>query len=295
MDKQTFTVPAADNSKRLDKFLAEQTGVSRGRIQELIEATGDKPSRKIMVGEEVSIEIPDSKPLDLEPWDFPLDVVFENDDMLVINKPVGLTVHPAPGNYEKTLVHALLHHCGGSLSGINGIERPGIVHRLDKNTSGVMVVAKNDEAHNFLAKNIEKKKILRHYKAIVAGIPNPPSDIIETMYGRDKTDRKKMRVLDDGGKIAITEYKVSQVLGRGKASVVDCQLQTGRTHQIRVHMRYIGCPIIGDDVYTLKQKTKNLPEFHRQALHAYKLVIPDVGEFEAEMPQDMQELIANLS
>lgn len=199
VSNQKFIVSHTDNGKRLDKFLAEQAGISRGRVQQIVEDAGDKPSRKVVIGEEVSIDVPDTIALNLEPWDFPLDVLFEDDDMLVINKPVGLTVHPAPGNYDNTLVHALLHHCGDSLSGINGVERPGIVHRLDKNTSGVMVVAKNDDAHQFLAKNIEHKNILRYYKAIVAGIPNPPSDVIETYYGRDPRDRKKMRVLDEGG------------------------------------------------------------------------------------------------
>lgn len=300
MSTLKFTVSSQDAGKRLDKFLAENSEASRSYIQKLLQEDGQNPSRKVTAGEELELEIPEAEPLNLDPWDFPLNIIFENDDLIVLNKPVGLTVHPAPGNYTETLVHALLHHCKGQLSGINGVERPGIVHRLDKDTSGVMVVAKTDEAHKRLAGYIESREMQRIYRAVVCGVPNPMADIIETAYGRHPKDRKKMTVYefmsDDKPNIkeAITEYKVSRVLYEGKASVVECKLQTGRTHQIRVHMKHLGYPIVGDQVYGSVQDEKALPQelkgFKRQMLHAYKLIIPDVGEFEATLPEDMKFL-----
>jgi 23S rRNA pseudouridine1911/1915/1917 synthase len=328
MSISNFTVEKEEEGQRLDKYLAAKTGLSRSFVQTLIQNS----SRKIKSGEEISIEIPDAKPLDLTPWDFPLDIIFENTDLLVINKPIGLAVHPAAGNWEHTLVHALLAHCKGGLSGINGVERPGIVHRLDKDTSGLMVVAKTDEAHKRLAAQIESREIKRSYLCVVQGIPNPTSGNIKTGFGRHPKDRKKMTTYDltepimaGGGarhgfrrdenweieighktefglergegrkaKIAITDYNIKEVLGRGLASIVECRLQTGRTHQIRVHMKHIKCPIIGDQTYGPQKKPKNLPELGRQALHAYKLEIPDVGIFESEPPEDMQKLISAL-
>lgn len=328
MSTSNFTVSKEDEGQRLDKFLAEKTGLSRSFIQTLVAS----PSKKIKAGEVVSVNIPKPKALSLEPYDLKLDVVFENKDMLVLNKPAGLTVHPAAGNWDKTLVHALIHHCKGQLSGINGVERPGIVHRLDKDTSGLMVVAKTDEAHKRLAAHIESRAIKRHYLCLVHGVPNPPSGTIRTGFGRHPQHRKKMTTFDlteaiyaGGGarhgfkrnenweievghktefgmergegrkaKIAITDYKIREVYGEGLASLVECALSTGRTHQIRVHMKHIKCPIIGDSVYGAPKKNKNIPDFSRQALHAYKLEIPDVGEFEAELPEDMEKLLSNL-
>lgn len=331
--KHNFTVLPENAGERLDKFLATQTGLSRSYVQTLIE----NPARKIKTGEEITVEVPESKPLDLKPWDFKLDIVYEDKNLIVINKPAGLTVHPAPGNYENTLVHALLHHCGGSLSGINGVERPGIVHRLDKDTSGLLVVAKTDAAHKELSAQIESRQLKRQYLAVVCGVPHPAGGIIKTGYGRHPTDRKKMTTFDltetvwkpggssrradynqDGeiavgsntefglekgegrkSKIAITEYKVTRVLGQGKASIVECKLQTGRTHQIRVHMKHINAPIIGDQVYGSRRLEKNLPSFPRQALHAYKLTIEDVCgsgrlELEAPVPDDITTLINSI-
>lgn len=286
-----YKVSLKDSGKRLDKFLAEASGVSRSYVQQLITDS----SKKVRYNEEYTLEIPEAKPLDLTPWDFPLDVVYEDDEQMVINKPVGMTVHPAVGNWDKTLVHALLHHCKGKLSGINGVERPGIVHRLDKDTSGLMVVAKTDDAHKRLSGLIEEREIKREYKAIVCGLPSPTAGLIETQIGRDKRNRKKMAVLGEGGKTAVTEYKVSEILHNGAASVVECKLQTGRTHQIRVHMQHLGCPIVGDQVYGARKALRKLPDnygdFHRQALHAFRLSIPEVGVFEAELPADMLELL----
>ena len=325
MSTANFTVLETEAGERLDKFLAMKTGLSRSFIQTLIE----NPARKVKLGEEVTLEIPESKPLDLEPWDFELNVIYEDDNLVVINKPAGLTVHPAPGNYDNTLVHALLAHCKGKLSGINGVERPGIVHRLDKETSGLIVVAKNDATHKELSRQIEAREIKRQYLAVVCGVPNPTSGVLKTGYGRSPQNRKKMTTFDltetiwsTGGssrradynkmgeiavghntefglekgegkrsKIAITEYKVVKVLGEGKASIVECKLQTGRTHQIRVHMKHIGHPIIGDQVYGSRRMERNLPEFSRQALHAYRLEIPGYGQFEAPLADDIQQLL----
>ncbi len=327
MSTDKFTVLQEEAGGRLDKFLAAKTGLSRSFVQTLI----DNPARKVKAGEEIGIEIPESKPLDLVPWPFPLDVIYEDDNLVVINKPAGMTVHPAAGNWEKTLVHAVLHHCKGKLSGINGVERPGIVHRLDKDTSGLIVVAKTDSAHKELSKAIESRELKRQYLAVVCGVPNPASGIIKTGYGRSPQNRQKMTTFDltegiweTGGtsrkantnknreietgsktefgmekgsgrksKIAITEYKVIKVLAGGAASIVECKLQTGRTHQIRVHMKHLGHPIIGDQVYGSRRMEKNLPELPRQALHAYKLAIPGVGEFEAPLAEDIAELIGN--
>ncbi len=326
--EQRFIVSAEEDGGRLDKFLAAKTGLSRSYVQKLIE----DHSRKVKEGEEIGIEIPEAKPLDLTPWDFPLDVVFESDEMMVVNKPAGLTVHPAPGNYENTLVHAVLFHCKGRLSGINGVERPGIVHRLDKDTSGLIVIAKTDAAHRKLAAGIESREVKRFYYALVNGVPAQSSGIIKTGFGRHPKDRKKMTTFDltesvysTGGssrsadynrageivvgshtewgmergegtnaKIAITEYSVVEVFGDGAASMVECRLQTGRTHQIRVHMKHLKHPIIGDQVYGVTRKNKFIPDFPRQALHAYKLEIPDVGSFKAPLPDDLLGLVEEL-
>lgn len=291
MTEYKFTVSLKDSGKRLDKFLAEQSGISRSYVQQLVA----NPSKKVLYNEQYCLEVPEAKPLDLTPWDFPLNIVFENDDLIVLNKPAGITVHPAVGNWEKTLVHALLHHCNGKLSGINGVERPGIVHRLDKDTSGLMVVAKADDAHKSLANMIESREIKREYKAIVCGVPNMVAGMIETQIGRDRQNRKKMAVLQEGGKLAITHYKIAKTMYNGAASLVECKLETGRTHQIRVHMQHIGCPIIGDEVYGARKALRKLPEafslFPRQALHAFRLSIPEIGVFEAELPEDMAGLI----
>ena len=329
MSISNFTVEKDEEGQRLDKFLVAKTGLSRSFIQSLVE----NPAKKVKLGEVITLETPETKALDLTPYELELDIAFENKDLIVLNKPAGLTVHPAAGNWDKTLVHALIHHCKGQLSGINGVERPGIVHRLDKDTSGLMVVAKTDEAHKRLAAQIESREIKRKYLCVVNGLPNPPAGQIKTGFGRHPTDRKKMTTFDlteavyagggarhgfrrnqdweievghktefgmekGGGrksKIAITDYKVVEVFGHGLASLVECALSTGRTHQIRVHMKHIKCPIIGDPVYGSGRKPKNIPEFNRQALHAYKLAIPDVGEFEAELPQDMKVLVASFS
>ncbi|MBT4109955.1 MAG: RluA family pseudouridine synthase, partial [Pelagibacterales bacterium] len=228
----------------------------------------------------------------------PLDILYEDDFLLVINKQAGLVVHPAPGNYEGTLVNALLYHCKGSLSGIGGVKRPGIVHRLDKDTSGIMLVAKNDEAHRYLSKGISIKQIERKYKAIVWGEPKQKVGIINANIARHVHDRKKMSVVKNTGRVAITEYKVLK--SYGFASLIECNLQTGRTHQIRVHLSNIGFPVIGDQLYAKgKTVSSKMPDilklFPRQALHSYSLsfVHPFTKKqltFESVLPNDIKRL-----
>ncbi|KZY56223.1 pseudouridine synthase, partial [Erythrobacter sp. HI0063] len=239
--------------------------------------------------------------LDLEPQDIPLTIVFEDDQLVVVDKPAGMVVHPAAGNRDGTLVNALLHHCRGRLSGINGVERPGIVHRIDKDTSGLLVVAKTDAAHEGLARQFADHSIHRRYLAVCAGHPNPAEGTIDARLGRSDRDRKKMAVLakdSSRGKHAVTHYRLVQRLAH--AALIECRLETGRTHQVRVHCASIGHPLLGDPVYgrtpkPLRELLARL-DFTRQALHAAELgfVHPTTGEtveFRAELPPDMRELI----
>lgn len=296
MDIKTLGEEAGE---RLDKFLAAKLfslgfPLSRARVQELVKTglaagAGVDPARKIKAGEEYSVSIPEARAMEVNPAEIPLDVVFEDNSLIVINKPPGLVTHPAPGNRENTLVNALLHHCRGGLSGINGVERPGIVHRLDKDTSGLIVVAKTDRAHRGLAAQIESREAGREYLAVVRGVLLPPAGRITGNIGRSRRNRKKMAVVKTGGKEAVTLYKVLENFG--KASLVHCRLLTGRTHQIRVHMAHKGHPLLGDTVYG------GGGAFHRQALHAFRLSFrhPETGKdmsFEAAMPEDMAALVA---
>lgn len=294
---------------RLDKALADATGLSRERIKGLIAdgavTIGGAPARsgsaRIVGGESYVIALPPPEPLETEPQNIPLEIVFEDDHLLVVNKPAGMVVHPAAGNRYGTLVNALLHHCAGQLSGINGVARPGIVHRIDKDTSGLLVVAKSDAAHEGLAKQFADHSITRRYLAICAGHPNPPKGTVSGRIGRSDRDRKKMAVLPDGstrGKHAVTHYEVLERLDG--AALIECQLETGRTHQVRVHCESIGHALLGDPVYGRTPKAfRSLLErleFRRQALHAARLGFrhPINGEtldFCAELPADMRELI----
>ncbi|NQV99192.1 MAG: RluA family pseudouridine synthase [Rhodospirillales bacterium] len=272
---------------RLDQFLTEQMAdMSRSRIKALIDqgqissptAKKISASAKVADGQQFLVSIPPVVAADPEPQNIALDVVFEDEHLLVLNKPAGLVVHPAAGNWDGTLVNALLHHCGDSLSGIGGVARPGIVHRLDKDTSGVMVVAKSDLAHRHLAGQFEAHSLERAYKAVVWGIPNPRENRIEGQIGRSPNNRKKMAVLEIGGKYAATNYCVERTLGRA-ASLLECRLETGRTHQIRVHMAEIGHSVVGDPVYGGSGRKKlalarpevrdQILAFRQQALHAY--------------------------
>ncbi len=296
---------------RLDAALASSLpDLSRARIQALIAegrlsidgAPANDASSKKYTGKSFALSIPAPRPDKAEAQDIALDIVFEDDHLLVVNKPAGLVVHPAAGHADGTLVNALLHHCRGKLSGIGGVQRPGIVHRIDRDTSGLLVVAKSDLAHEGLAKLFAAHDIDRQYWAIVNGHPAPPAGTVRTQIGRSTTNRKKMAVLPDGkGKHSVTHYRTERQLA--KASLVACTLETGRTHQVRVHMAHIGHALIGDSVYAHRQKHfligPNQSEFTRQALHAAVLGFrhPVTGEnlrFQSEMPEDMQLLLSAL-
>lgn len=282
--------------QRLDKFLSENTEFSRSRIKKLIESghitvNGKKaePSYKLKKEDKVDIDVPESEKSELEAEEIPLDIIYEDKDILVLNKPRGLTVHPGAGNRSGTLVNALLHHYSGSrLPTIGGVERPGIVHRLDKDTSGVLLVAKNDKAHQSLSAQFKDRTIQKTYLAIVKGSPKKDEGTISEPIGRHPVNRKKMAV-SQKGREAITHYKV---LKRFKNySLVELRPKTGRTHQLRVHMKHLGHPISGDPIYNEGDDSN-----HRLQLHAYKIrfLHPSTGkemEFEAKLPDDMLNLI----
>ncbi|HEY8434551.1 MAG TPA: RluA family pseudouridine synthase [Sphingomicrobium sp.] len=296
---------------RLDRALAAAVPtLSRERLKTLIR-TGAVESRdgavrdpalKVKGGEALSIAVPEPAPAHNEPQDIPLAIVFEDDHLLVLDKPAGLVVHPAAGNLDRTLVNALLHHCAGKLSGIGGVARPGIVHRIDKDTSGLLVVAKTDVAHEGLAKQFAAHSIDRRYLAIVTGVPKTSGGIVDAPLARSVTNRKKIAIVEGNrGKRAVTHWRRLDALK--DAALVECRLETGRTHQVRVHMASIGHPLLGDPVYGRSGKThgKVLKElgFQRQALHAAGLgfthpVTKHRLSFSSPMPPDMQELMQQL-
>ncbi len=300
----------ANGAQRLDKALAEASGLSRERVKALMgegRVTLDgkvtaQASFKPAEGTAFAISIPAVTPDEAQPEDIPLNVVFEDEHLIVIDKPAGLVVHPAVGNYDGTLVNALLHHCQGQLSGIGGVARPGIVHRIDKDTSGLLVVAKSDVAHEGLARQFEDHSIERAYLALVAGNPMPPSGTVTGAIGRSNTNRKKMALVADGrGKHAVTHFATLERFAA--AALVECRLETGRTHQVRVHMTSLGHPLLGDPAYgRTPPKLKPLlaeHKFERQALHAKVLgfVHPVTGEqlrFESPLPADMAGLLVDL-
>ena len=292
---------------RLDRALAAAVPtLSRERLKALIrtgavEAQGTAvrdPALKVKGSEALSIAVPEPAPAHNEPQDIPLSIVFEDEHLLVVDKPAGLVVHPAAGNLDGTLVNALLHHCAGRLSGIGGVARPGIVHRIDKDTSGLLVVAKTDVAHEGLAKQFAAHSIDRRYLAIVNGVPKAGEGTVDAALARSATNRKKIAVVEGNrGKRAVTRWRRLELLR--DAALVECRLETGRTHQVRVHMASIGHPLLGDPVYSRTGKThgKLLKElgFNRQALHAAELgfshpVTKHRLSFSSPMPPDMQEL-----
>lgn len=310
---------------RLDKALtvaleqnpdAKGLGLSRARVQQLLKGghvlrDGEvitNAKHKAKHGEEYEVTIPAPVAADPQPEDIPLSIIYEDDDLLVIDKPAGLVVHPAAGHWEHTLVNALIFHCGDSLSGIGGVARPGIVHRLDKDTSGLMVVAKNNFTHQGLSAQFADRSLSRVYHAVVWGVPNPIADDIEGPIGRHPVSRQKMAVVRGGGKDALTHYKTLEAYSN-YASLVECRLATGRTHQIRVHMQYRGHPLIGDPLYG-RRKQPSLKElgagiyskvkaFNRQALHAgeIKFIHPRTEEqmvFKCPLPDDLAEMIGFL-
>ena len=290
---------------RLDRALADAVpALSRERLKSLIRAGAvltdgrqiRDPAAKVRGAEEFSVAVPEPEAAHNLPQAIPLEIVFEDAHLLVVDKPAGLVVHPAAGNFDGTLVNALLHHCAGSLSGIGGVARPGIVHRIDKDTSGLLVVAKNDPAHEGLAKQFAAHSVDRRYLAIVSGTPAMASGTVDAPLARSATNRKKIAIVDRG-KRAVTHWRRLQVLR--DAALVECRLETGRTHQVRVHMASIGHPLVGDPVYGRSGKThgrllKEL-KFERQALHAAELgfahpVSKHRLSFSSPMPPDMQEL-----
>ncbi|MBB6122323.1 RluA family pseudouridine synthase [Sphingobium subterraneum] len=306
------TIDAGFAGARLDRALAGLLPeLSRERIKALIldaqvrDGEGRMirdPAAKVASGQTFLLTLPAPVPADAQAQDIPLAIVHEDAHLVVVDKPAGLVVHPAAGNLDGTLVNALLHHCGGSLSGIGGVARPGIVHRIDKDTSGLLVVAKSDRAHEGLAVQFKAHSIERLYAAIVAGRPAPPAGTVDAWIGRSDRDRKKMAVQREGkGKHAVTHFRTVESFG--KASLMECRLETGRTHQVRVHMDHIGHPLLGDPVYGRGKKScKSLLDligFNRQALHAARLgfihpITEEKLRFDSALPADMQELLSQL-
>lgn len=299
-EKYDWIIEEEEATERIDKFLSEQFEEwSRSQIQQWIKEGNVtvngrmvKANYKIQEDDEVVLQVPPQKELNIEPESIPLDIVYEDQDVIVINKPRGMVVHPASGHYSGTLVNALLYHCK-DLSGINGVLRPGIVHRIDKDTSGLLMAAKNDLAHESLARQLKDHDVHRIYLALVHG--EIPHDLgtIDAPIGRDPHDRKKMTVIHKNSKHAVTHFVVKERF-QG-FTLVECKLETGRTHQIRVHMQYIGHPLVGDPLYGLKKTLK----IDGQALHAKTLGFKhprtnEYMEFDSELPEDMQGLIEEL-
>lgn len=293
----------AHSGQRLDQFLAQAVeNLTRSGAQKLLEqgrvTVGGKAAKKnakVSAGDEIVVQLPEPEPAEAVAQDIPLDVVYEDEDVIVVNKPVGMVVHPAPGHPDGTLVNALLWHCGGSLSGINGQLRPGIVHRIDRDTSGLIIAAKNDMAHQGLSEQLQDHSLARTYEAIVVGNLREESGTVDAPIARHRTDRKRMAVTAEGRR-AVTHWKV---LGRYPGYThVQCNLETGRTHQIRVHMAYIGHPVLGDPVYGGKRK-ENFG-LTGQCLHARRLAFrhPRTGErleVECPLPGYFQEVLRKLA
>ncbi len=303
MNDIILTVSENADNIRIDRFIAENAdGLTRSAVQKLIEdnnitVNGIFPSKnlKLKFGDEIIVNIPKPEPCEAVPENIPLDIVFEDDDLLVVNKPRDMVVHPATGNYSGTLVNALLYHCGDSLSGINGVLRPGIVHRIDKDTSGLLIVAKNDFSHNLLAEQIKEHSFTRKYQAVVVGNVKDDSGTINAPIGRHPTDRKKMAVTAKNSRNAVTHYKV--IARYNGYTHVELTLETGRTHQIRVHMAYIGHPVAGDPVYGGK---KYITKLNGQCLHAYYIsfVHPRTNQtlsFSAPLPEYFTDFLKSIS
>lgn len=332
MSKLTATAAPGDNGTRLDRFLSEQfPDLSRSRAKALVKdgavtadgAALEDPKAPVRPGVTYALDMPPPLPATPEPEDIPLDVLFEDEHLILVNKPAGMAVHPAPGSWQGTLVNALLHHCKGALPGIGGVERPGIVHRIDKGTTGVLAAAKTEAAHAGLSKLFKDHDIERTYLALTRGAPRPLAGTIDMRIARSAADRKKMAVIRDEdseeGRHAVTHYRALETFGEldkatglPAAALIECRLETGRTHQIRVHLAHIGAPLIGDPAYgrhrgikaygsgeAFIEATALARQFARQALHAASLgfVHPVTGEdvfAEAPLPEDMAALLAAL-
>lgn len=302
MEQFDFTIEKEQVNLRIDKYLSDELeGTSRSYIQKLME-NGDitvngkrvKSNYKVKVSDFIQVTLPDPEELNLEPENIPLSILYEDEHLLVVDKPKGMVVHPAAGHFTGTLVHALLYHCKDQLSGINGVTRPGIVHRIDQNTTGALVICKTDVAHRNLAEQLKVHSITRRYRAIVCGNVKEDSGTIHTTIGRDPKDRKKMAPNVQNGKDAITHYKVLERFGN--YTYMEFKLETGRTHQIRVHMKSIGHPILGDDIYG---PAKCPFKLEGQTLHAMILgfIHPITGsymEFSAPLPEYFDRLLTKL-
>ncbi len=299
-----FMVAPEDAHIRIDKYVAMQEGdLSRSHIQKLLDdgliLVDDKPvkgSYQVREGDRITLTVPPPEEIDAVPEDIPLDILYEDDSLLVVNKPKDMVVHPAPGHYTGTLVNAVLYHCRGNLSGINGKLRPGIVHRIDKDTTGALLVCKTDTAHEALSALLSSHAIHRRYRALVQGILKEDEGTIEGAIGRHPVDRKKMAINVKNGKEAITHYRVLERFYASGVTYVECRLETGRTHQIRVHMASTGHPLLGDELYG---SGKNPYHLQGQALHAMELGFPhpETGEemlFVAPLPEYFEELLEKL-
>ena len=299
---QRLTVSPEDAGVRIDKYLAEQLpDITRSYLQKLlkdgsVQMNGKpvKASTKTAVGAVIALTIPEPEEPEILPENIPLDILYEDSDVILINKPKNMVVHPAAGHYTGTLVNALMYHCRGDLSGINGVLRPGLVHRIDKDTTGVLIVCKNDRAHNALAEQLKEHSITRKYRAIVCGNLKEDEGTVDAPLGRHPQDRKKMAIVRSGGKRAVTHYRVLERFGND--TYIECQLETGRTHQIRVHMASLGHPLLGDEIYG---RAKSPFKLEGQTLHAMVLgfIHPTTGEymeFEAPLPEYFEKLLEKL-
>ena len=303
MEKHCFTADIEHADQRIDRYLTEMLPEqSRSFFQKLIRDGFVmvnhiivKVNYRLKTGDVIEIDIPDAVPTEIVPENIPLDILYEDDDLLIVNKPKGMVVHPAVGHSTGTLVNAIMYHCQGNLSGINGEIRPGIVHRIDKDTTGSLIICKNDEAHRNIAEQIKEHSVTRRYVGVVAGTFSEESGTVEGAIGRHPNDRKRMTINEKNGKPAVTHYRVLQTL-KG-ASFMEFELETGRTHQIRVHMASISHPLLGDTVYG---NSKNPYKLQGQALHARTIgfIHPTTGEYievSAPIPEYMTELVRKLS
>ena len=303
MEKHCFTADIEHEHQRIDRYLTEMLPEqSRSFFQKLIRDGFVMVNRiivkvnyRLKTGDVIEIDIPDAVPTEIVPENIPLDILYEDDDLLIVNKPKGMVVHPAVGHSTGTLVNAIMYHCQGNLSGINGEIRPGIVHRIDKDTTGSLIICKNDEAHRNIAEQIKEHSVTRRYVGVVAGTFSEESGTVEGAIGRHPNDRKRMTINEKNGKPAVTHYRVLQTL-KG-ASFMEFELETGRTHQIRVHMASISHPLLGDTVYG---NSKNPYKLQGQALHARTIgfIHPTTGEYievSAPIPEYMTELVRKLS
>ncbi|MBS6820025.1 MAG: RluA family pseudouridine synthase [Roseburia sp.] len=301
-----YEVTEEEDGLRLDQYIAGRCmDLSRSYIQKLIKESRvtinkniqTKTKTAVQESDIVNVSLPDPKELEIKPQDIPLDILYEDNDVLVVNKPKGMVVHPAPGHYEDTLVNAVLYHCRDNLSGINGVLRPGIVHRIDKDTTGALIVCKNDKAHQKIADQLRAHTITRSYRAIVYNNFSEDEGMINAPIGRHPTNRKKRMVTEKNSKEAITHYKVLDHLNH-KFNYIECRLETGRTHQIRVHMSHIGHPLLGDEVYgPVNSKFKNL---QGQTLHAATIgfihpTTEEYMEFSAPLPDYFEKLLKTLA